>query len=83
MLMPYQVTLVPNFVVATNLGIIDTFWSIILPGIFSPFSVFILTKYMRRIPSAYVEAARIDGAGEWKIFGAHGMMKEYNLQVER
>lgn len=68
MLMPYQVTLVPNFMVANWLGTIDTYWSIILPGIFSPFSVFILTKYMRRIPSSYVEAARIDGAGEWKIF---------------
>ena len=68
MLMPYQVTLVPNFVVASKLGLIGTYWSIILPGIFSPFSVFILTKYMRRIPSSYVEAAQIDGAGEWKIF---------------
>ena len=68
MLMPYQVTLVPNFIVADFMGTINTYWSIILPGIFSPFAVFILTKYMRRIPSAYVEAAKIDGAGEWKIF---------------
>lgn len=68
MLMPYQVTLVPNFMVANWMGTLDTYWSIILPGIFSPFSVFILTKYMRRIPSSYVEAARIDGANEWSIF---------------
>ena len=68
MLMPYQVTLVPNFMVAGWMGTLNTYWSIILPGIFSPFSVFILTKYMRRIPSSYVEAAKIDGAGEWKIF---------------
>lgn len=68
MLMPYQVTLVPNFIVADWMGTLDTYWSIILPGIFSPFAVFILTKYMRRIPSSYVEAAMIDGAGEWKIF---------------
>ena len=68
MLMPYQVTLVPNFMVAQWMGTLDTYWSIILPGIFSPFSVFILTKYMRRIPSSYTEAAKIDGAGEWQIF---------------
>lgn len=68
MLMPYQVTLVPNFLVANWMGTYETYWSIILPGIFSPFSVFILTKYMRRIPSSYVEAAMIDGAGEWQIF---------------
>lgn len=68
MLMPYQVTLVPNFIVADWMGTLNTYWSIILPGVFSPFAVFILTKYMRRIPSSYVEAAMIDGAGEWKIF---------------
>ncbi|MBQ8401586.1 MAG: carbohydrate ABC transporter permease [Clostridia bacterium] len=68
MLMPYQVTLVPNYIVDSALGILNSRWAIILPGIFSPFSVFILTKYMRRIPSAMVEAAKLDGAGEWQIF---------------
>ena len=68
MLMPYQVTLVPNFLVINKLNLINTRWAIILPGIFSPFAVFILTKYMKRIPSAMVEAAKLDGAGEWQIF---------------
>ncbi len=68
MLMPYQVTLVPNYLVSDYLGILGTRWAIILPGIFSPFSVFLLTKVMRRIPKAYFEAARLDGAGEWQIF---------------
>ena len=68
MLMPYQVTLVPNYIIDNALGILNTRWAIILPGIFSPFSVFILTKYMRRIPSARVEAAELDGAGEFDIF---------------
>ena len=68
MLMPYQVTLVPNYLVSSWLGIINTRWSIILPGIFAPFSVFLLTKFMRRIPYALIEAAKIDGAGEWEIF---------------
>ncbi len=68
MLMPYQVTLVPNFLVSEMLGIINTRWAIILPGLFTPLSVFILTKSMRRIPPAAIEAARLDGAGEFKIF---------------
>ena len=68
MLMPYQVTLVPNYLVARGLNLLDTRWAIILPGIFAPFSVFLLTKNMRRIPSSYIEAAELDGAGEWKIF---------------
>ena len=68
MLMPYQVTLVPNYLVSSWLGILNTKWAIILPGIFAPFSVFLLTKFMRRIPYALIEAAKIDGAGEWEIF---------------
>lgn len=68
MLMPYQVTLVPNYLVSDWLNIIDTRWAIWLPGIFSPFAVYLLTKYMRRIPFGIIEAAKIDGAGEWKIF---------------
>ncbi len=68
MLMPYQVTLVPNFLVSEYLGILNTRWAIWLPGIFSPFAVFILTKFMRRIPKAVIEAAKLDGAGEWQIF---------------
>ena len=68
MLMPYQVMLVPNYLVADKIGILGTRLSIILPGIFSPFSVFLLTKIMRRIPVSLIEAARLDGAGEWQIF---------------
>ena len=68
MLMPYQVTLVPNYLVSEWLGILNTRWSIILPGIFAPFSVFLITKYMRRIPYSLIESAKVDGAGEWQIF---------------
>ena len=68
MLMPYQVTLVPNFLVSKWLHILYTKWAILLPGFFSPFSVYLLTKYMRRISPAIIEAAKMDGAGEWQIF---------------
>lgn len=68
MLMPYQVTLVPNYLVSSWLGILDTYWAIWLPGIFSPFAVFLLTKFMKRIPESMIEAAQIDGAGEWQIY---------------
>ena len=84
MLMPYQVTLVPNFLVAdfikntateffTQQGkplpeyISNMRWSIILPGIFSPFSVYLLTKVMKRIPVSYIEAAKLDGANELQV----------------
>ena len=68
-LMPYQVTLVPNYLVSDWLHILNTRWAIWLPGISSPFAVYLLTKHMKRIPKALYEAARVDGASEWRMFG--------------
>lgn len=68
MLMPFQVTLVPNFIMADKLGLLNSYGSIILPGIFSAFGVFLLRQYMIYIPYAYIEAARVDGASHLRIF---------------
>ena len=68
MLMPYQVTLVPNYLVADWMNTLETRWSIVLPGVFAPFSVYLLTKYMKRIPNSLIEAAKLDGANEWQVF---------------
>lgn len=68
MMMPYQVTLVPNYLVLNRMKLLNTNWAIWLPGIFSPFSVYLITKYMKRIPVPLLEAARIDGANEWQVF---------------
>ncbi len=68
MLMPTQVTLVPNYLVSDWIGLLNTRWAIILPGTFAPFSVFLLTKSMRRIPVSLIEAAKLDGSSEWQIF---------------
>ncbi|MBQ4225895.1 MAG: carbohydrate ABC transporter permease, partial [Oscillospiraceae bacterium] len=68
MLMPYQVTMVPNYLVTDKLGLLNTRWAVILPGIFSPFAVFLLTKVMKRVPSAFYEAAMLDGANELSVF---------------
>ena len=68
MLMPIQVTLVPNYLVSDWLGLLNTRWSIIFPGAFAPFSVFLLTKSMRRIPASLIEAAKLDGSSEWQVF---------------
>ena len=57
MLMPYQVTLVPNYLVADWLGILDTRWAIILPMFAAPFSAFLLRQYMLNIPGDLIEAA--------------------------
>jgi len=67
MLMPLQAVLVPNYIVAAILGIQRSYLAIILPGIFSPFGVFLARQSMKVIPEAYFEAAKIDGAGNWYI----------------
>lgn len=68
MLMPFQVSLVPNYLVADWLGLIDKFKAIIFPGIFSTFGVFLMRQFMMHIPKDYIEAAQIDGAGHFSIF---------------
>ena len=68
MMMPYQVTLVPNYIVADRLGLVGSYWSIIMPGIFGAFGVFLLRQFMMSIPEAYIEAAKVDGAGHFRIF---------------
>ena len=62
MLMPFQVTMVSGYLVADAMGIMDTFWAIILPGAFSTFPVFIMAKGFDAVPIALLEAASIDGA---------------------
>jgi multiple sugar transport system permease protein len=68
MLMPFQVTLVPNYIIADQFGLLNSASAIILPGIFGVFGVFMLRQFMLSIPNAFVEAACIDGAGHWRIF---------------
>jgi multiple sugar transport system permease protein len=67
MLMPFQVVAVPNYLILKFLGLINKFSSIIFPGIFSVFGVFLLRQFMLKIPDEYVEAAKIDGANHLKI----------------
>lgn len=68
MLMPLQAVLVPNYIIVDLLHIKDSYLAIILPEVFSPFGVFLMYQGMKAVPSAYFEAARIDGAGNLYIF---------------
>jgi len=68
MLLPLQVTLMPNYVIADMLHMTDSYLAIILPGIFNPFGVFLLRQFMKTIPDAYIESAQIDGSGHFGIF---------------
>ncbi len=68
MLMPLQVTLVPNYIVLRKLNLIGSYISVILPGAFSTFGVVLLRQYIKGIPAEYCEAAKIDGAGYLRTF---------------
>ena len=67
LLLPWEVTLVPNFLVARRLGLLETPWAVWLPSAFSPVPVYLLTKFFERLPPELREAAELDGAGEWKV----------------
>lgn len=68
MMIPTQVTLIPLFVIMNKMGLINTYPSVILPSLFRAFAVFMLVQQMRAIPNDYLEAARIDGAGMFRIY---------------
>jgi multiple sugar transport system permease protein len=68
MMMPFQVTLVPNYIAIRTLNLLDTGAAVVLPGIFSAFGVFVLRQFMMNISDSLVEAAQIDGAGPFVIF---------------
>lgn len=73
MILPFQVTMASSYIVLNGLHLIDTHWAIILPAIFSAFPVFIMSKFFGKIPRAMLEAARIDGAGELRVFLSIGL----------
>ena len=73
MLLPFQVTMLSSYLVLNRLGLLDTPASVILPAVFSTFPVFLTYGGFRCIPVQLFEAARIDGAGEWRIFWKLGL----------
>lgn len=73
MLLPFQVMMMSNYLTLKRLALLDSHAAVILPAVFSAFPVFLSYGGFRRIPIQLVEAARIDGAGEWAIFTKIGL----------
>jgi len=67
-MIPLQVILLPVYQVVASLGLVNTLWGLIIPAAATPTGVFILRQYMLSIPDELIEAARVDGAGEFRIF---------------
>jgi multiple sugar transport system permease protein len=82
MMVPGQITLIPNYIILKRMpffgendafgvgghGMLDSYWGLILPGVVGAFGIFLMRQYMMSIPDELLDAARVDGAGEFRIF---------------
>ena len=68
LMVPAGITLIPNFILMSNLGLVNSYPGLILPFLAGPFGVFLMRQFMLGIPDELLEAARMDGANEFKIF---------------
>ena len=68
LVVPAQVAMLPLFLLMKQLGLVNSYWGVIVPAMASVFGIFLVRQYARSIPDELIEAARIDGAGELRIF---------------
>jgi multiple sugar transport system permease protein len=68
MIIPAQVLLVPRFILFDRVGLVNTHWAVILPGIFTVFGTFLMRQFFSTIPNELLEAAKADGAGFFRIY---------------
>ena len=68
MMVPFQVTVIPNFVMMKNYGLVDTHWSLILPAVVSAYGTFLLRQFFVTVPQALEDSAKIDGCNHFQIF---------------
>ena len=68
LVIPGQVAMLPLFLILRELGLINTYFGVIIPGMASIFGIFLVRQYALSIPDSLLDAARVDGAGEWRIY---------------
>lgn len=68
LMIPTAVTLIPAFLMVNRLGLFNTYWALIIPGLASPFGIFMMRQFIQSLPSELIEVAKIDGASELRIF---------------
>ncbi|WDZ83871.1 carbohydrate ABC transporter permease [Micromonospora cathayae] len=67
-MVPYHVTLIPTFILIAKVGGVDTYWGLILPTLANAQAVFLMRQFIQGLPDELFEAAKIDGASEWRMF---------------
>jgi multiple sugar transport system permease protein len=68
LMIPFQVIMIPLFIMMARMGMVNTYWGLIIPSIVTPFGIFLMRQFMLGVPKALLEAARIDGASEPYIY---------------
>ncbi len=68
MMVPFQVVIIPVFLMFRRFGIINTYWALIVPGLFSAYGVFLMRQVMKPLPSELIDAAKIDGCHEFDTY---------------
>ena len=68
MLLPFQVTMVPNVLTLRAIGLLNTIWAVIMPMWFAPFYIFLIRQFMLGLPNELLEAAQVDGAGTFRCY---------------
>jgi multiple sugar transport system permease protein len=69
MMVPFPVLLIPSYLVVNELGLINSLFALIVPSMVSAFGIFLMRQFIAGVPNDLIEAARLDGASEWAIFG--------------
>lgn len=68
LMVPFQVTLVPLFILISKFGWVNTYWGLIIPGLATTQGIFLMRQFIAQLPDELFEAARLDGASEWRMF---------------
>jgi multiple sugar transport system permease protein len=68
LVIPGQVAMLPLFLMLKQMGLVNTYWGVIIPGMASVFGIFLIRQYALSIPDSLLDAARVDGAGEFRIY---------------
>ncbi|HLH59655.1 MAG TPA: carbohydrate ABC transporter permease [Streptosporangiaceae bacterium] len=68
LMVPYQLTLIPQFILVAKLGGTDTYWGLIIPTLANAQALFLMRQFIAQVPDELIEASRIDGAGEFRTF---------------
>jgi ABC-type glycerol-3-phosphate transport system permease component len=63
-----EVTQIPRYLIVDRLGMIDSFWGLIIPALAGSYGLFLMKQFMEQLPIELIEAAKVDGASEWRIF---------------